>query len=193
MGVQCQQKQTNNITYLRLTGPVVPVCIDILSPASVLPSSVSNSCDVPCKSLEHEQENFIFLKKLSHTTVIILVLSLSVHVVLSIKYTTTLSSEMEYMWNKKCREGTDWNKLKQINFKFTEQCNYQLKMIHKITHRECSSVISRGMMTFFTLQINAWTLTFIIWKHEQLRIFTTHDIWKFFQNYYTHLKISLKV
>lgn len=35
---------TNSI-YLRLVGPVVPVCIDILSPASVLPSSVSNSWD----------------------------------------------------------------------------------------------------------------------------------------------------
>lgn len=140
-----------------------------------------------------QTKKFLFLKKIITYNSYHTGFDLSVHVVLSIKYTTTLSSEMEYMWNKKCREGTDWNKLKQINFKFTEQCNYQLKMIHKITHRECSSVISRGMMTFFTLQINAWTLTFIIWKHEQLRIFTTHDIWKFFQNYYTHLKISLKV
>ena len=34
----------------------MPVCIDMVSPASVLPSSVSNSSDVPCKSSEQEQE-----------------------------------------------------------------------------------------------------------------------------------------
>jgi len=133
----------------------------------------------------------IFLKKLSHTTVIILVLILSVHVVLSIKYTITLSSQMEYMWNRsKCREGTDWNKLKQINFKFTEQRNYQLKMIHKITHRVFLYSFKRHD-AFFTLQINAWALSFTIWKHEQLRIFTTRDIWKFFQNYCTHLEADV--
>ena len=58
-------KQTSNITYLRLIGTVVPVCIDMLSPASVLPSSVSNSCDVPWKSWEHEQEDKFTKTKLS--------------------------------------------------------------------------------------------------------------------------------
>lgn len=44
------------------------------------------------------------------------------------------------------KEITDWNKLKHINFELsficiTDQLNHQLKMIHKMIHRESSWII----------------------------------------------------